>query len=120
MGDGYAGPVTVVAGEVTVRADARLTGQVEPVDGRFHWGGRLAPGPELAGLVRAGSPAALLRVDDGPWCEARLAEVDPWGGIRVSALGSPPWTVEEPAVPDEAVEDLRRTDLAAHPPPRHR
>jgi len=93
MGDGYAGPVVVVAGDVTVRADARLTGRVEPVDGRFHWGGRLAPNAELAGLVRGGARAVLLRLDNGPSCDARLQEVDPWGGVRVSAVGSPPWTV---------------------------
>jgi hypothetical protein len=93
MGEEYAGPVTVVAGDVTVRADARLTGHVEPVDGRFHWGGRLAPNAELAGLVRGGARAVLLRLDDGPSCDARLQEVDPWGGVKVSAVGSPPWTV---------------------------
>jgi len=93
MGEDYAGPVVVVAGDVAVRADARLAGRVEPVDGRFHWGGRLAPDPELAGLVRGGARAVLLRVDDGPPRDARLQEVDPWGGVRVAAVGSPPWTV---------------------------
>jgi hypothetical protein len=93
MGDEYAGPVMVVANDVTIRADARLTGQVEPVDGRFHWGGRLAPSAELVELVRAGARAVVLRVDGGPPCGARLEEVDPWGGVRVAAVGSPPWTV---------------------------
>jgi len=93
MGEEYAGPVMVVAGDVTVRADARLTGHVEPVDGRFHWGGRLAPNAELVGLVRGGARAVLLRLDNGSSCDARLQEVDPWGGVRVAAVGSPPWTV---------------------------
>jgi cation diffusion facilitator CzcD-associated flavoprotein CzcO len=112
MSDGYAGPVTVVAGDVTVRAEARLAGHVEPVDGRFHWGGRLAPSAELAGLVRAGTPAVVLRVADGPPCDARLEEVDPWGGVRVAAVGSPPWTVGESGVMDEAAEDRRHIDIA--------
>ncbi|GIH18428.1 DUF4873 domain-containing protein [Rugosimonospora africana] len=89
--EGYAGPVVVVAGEVTVRGEAHLSGHVEPVDGRFHWGGRLTPDPALAGLVRAGTRSVRVSVGDRPPCEARLGDVDPWGGVRLRGTGRPPW-----------------------------
>lgn len=90
-GEDYAGPVRVVAGEVGVSVEARLSGHVEPVDGRYHWGGRLAPDPALGGLVRAGTRSVRVSVGDGPPCEARLDEVDPWGGVRLRGTGRPPW-----------------------------
>ncbi len=89
--DDYAGPVVVAAGEVTVCGQARLAGRVEPVDGRFHWSGRIAPDPVLAGLVRGGSRSVRVSVGDRPPCEARLDDVDPWGGVRLTGVGRPPW-----------------------------
>jgi hypothetical protein len=71
----------------------RLTGRFEPVDGRFHWGGRIAAHDGVAQLVRTGHREATLTVSGGgAGSEARLGEVDPWGGVRVFAVGRPPWT----------------------------
>ncbi|HEY2670167.1 MAG TPA: DUF4873 domain-containing protein [Rugosimonospora sp.] len=118
----YEGPVVLDAAGVTTHADARLSGHVEPLDGRFHWGGRLAPNDELAGLVRAGTRSVRIRVADGPPCDARLDEVDPWGGIRLSAAGRPPWpteaatervTAEDSAAKDSAADRSAAEDSAA-------
>jgi hypothetical protein len=91
IGDDYAGPVVVAAGEVTVCGQARLSGRVEPVDGRFHWSGRVAPDPVLAGLVRDGIRSVRVSAGGRPPCEARLDGVDPWGGVRLTGTGRPPW-----------------------------
>jgi hypothetical protein len=90
-GDDYAGPVVVTAGEVTVCGQARLSGRVEPVDGKFHWSGRVAPDPVLAGLLRDGIRSVRVSAGDRPPCEARLDDVDPWGGVRLTGTGRPPW-----------------------------
>jgi hypothetical protein len=89
----FDGELTVIAGERTLPGRARLGGHVEPVDGRFHWMGRLAPDDAIAALVRTGTRAVQVQVAAGPRCEARLSEVDPWGGVRVSGVGVPPWVV---------------------------
>lgn len=75
-------------GELTVLV--HLRGRWEPVDGRYHWGGRIEPVEEVAALVRAGRREVSLRIGDR-WAAARLAEVDPWGGVGITGIGAPPW-----------------------------
>jgi hypothetical protein len=59
-----------------------MQGRVEPVDGRFHWAGRIAPDERVEALVRSGERDARL---DG--VAVRLTEVDPWGGVLVRGTG---------------------------------
>ena len=82
----YEGPAHVGELAVTVH----LSGRWEPVDGRYHWGGGIEPLDEVACLVRAGRRDVSLRVGDRS-AAARLAEVDPWGGVRITGVGAPPW-----------------------------
>ncbi|GIH09554.1 hypothetical protein Rhe02_76210 [Rhizocola hellebori] len=62
----------------TFEVQARMLGRVEPVDGRYHWDGRIEPDERIAALVRSGARQARL---DG--VAVRLTEVDPWGGVLV-------------------------------------
>jgi Domain of unknown function (DUF4873) len=82
----YEGPALVGDLPVTVH----LSGRWEPVDGRYHWGGRIEPLDEVARLVRVGRREVSLRIGDRA-ADARLAEVDPWGGVRVTGIGAAPW-----------------------------
>lgn len=86
----YHGPAQVAGTAVRVH----LTGRWEPVDGRYHWGGRIEPAEQVAGLLRSGRRDVELRIA-GRVSPARLAEVDPWGGIRVTGVGPPPWPSDE-------------------------
>jgi hypothetical protein len=45
---------------------------------------------EVAEAVRRGVHAATLHIGDRPFA-VHLAEVDPWCGVRVRAVGPPPW-----------------------------
>lgn len=85
----YDGPAHI--GENAVRV--RLRGRFEPVDGRYHWGGRIEPDPDIARLVRAGRRDVRLVIGDRA-APARLGDVDPWGGVRITGVGAPPWPVE--------------------------
>src|SRR5262249_48358949 len=80
-------------GEDTYDVRVYLSGRVEPVDGRYHWGGRIAANDGVAQLVRDGRRAVTLRTADGGGSAvpARLGEGDAWGGIGVRATGTPPW-----------------------------
>ncbi|PWR08206.1 DUF4873 domain-containing protein [Micromonospora acroterricola] len=82
----YHGPAEVAGTSVRVH----LAGRWEPVDGRYHWGGRIEPDARVAGLVRSGRRDVELRIA-GRARPARLAEVDPWGGVGVTGVGAPPW-----------------------------
>lgn len=78
---------TTADGEIAV--EVRLRGHFEPLDGRFHWYGRIAANPELADSVQSGA-TVVLETPHGR-AQAWLADVDPWGRFRVSGTGRPPF-----------------------------
>ncbi|WP_193043828.1 DUF4873 domain-containing protein [Mycolicibacterium baixiangningiae] len=64
----------------------RLTGHLNPIDGRYHWQGLAYGAPED---VQTGKPAQL-------WIEnrsatVRLVERIPSGQLMVSGVGTPPY-----------------------------
>ncbi|MET7397091.1 DUF4873 domain-containing protein [Dactylosporangium sp. NPDC005572] len=83
---------TLLAGAESLDVTLRLSGRFDPLDGRYHWGGR-ATGAGVADLVRSGRRAVLLRAGGAP-VPARLVEVDPWGGVRVAGTGTPPYPID--------------------------
>ncbi|MGW5666619.1 DUF4873 domain-containing protein [Micromonospora sp. NPDC003776] len=83
------GPAWIADTEVRLHG----TGRWEPVDGRYHWAGRIEPEPRIARLLRSGRRDVAVRVGDRT-APGRLVEVDPWGGVRVTGVGAPPWPPE--------------------------
>lgn len=83
------GPAWIADTEVSLHG----TGRWEPVDGHYHWAGRIAPEPRIVRLLRSGRRDVLVRVGDRT-APGRLVEVDPWGGVRVTGVGAPPWPAE--------------------------
>ncbi|MFG3302731.1 DUF4873 domain-containing protein [Micromonospora chersina] len=79
----------------TVRLHAG--GRWEPVDGRYHWAGRIEPESRMLRLLRSGRRDVEVRVGERV-VRGRLAEADPWGGVRITGVGEPPW-------PPDADED---------------
>ena len=75
------------AGDIAVEVDLR--GRFEPLDGKFHWYGRIGTNPSLTERVRPGSTVTLTT--PGGSAEGRLSNVDPWGRFRVSGTGRPPF-----------------------------
>jgi cation diffusion facilitator CzcD-associated flavoprotein CzcO len=104
--DGYTGPATLVVAGAQIPVEVRLSGRVEPVDGRFHWAGRIAPHDAVSRLVRAGTRSAALRIGDGAPVAVRLGTIDPWGAVRVQATSPPPWPEADPAETDERSLDV--------------
>ena len=83
MSDGYSGPATLTVDGRPVPVHAVLDARYEPQDGRLHWFGR------LRGDVPRGVEVAL-DAGAGP-TPARLGDVDPWGRVRVTGVGPPPY-----------------------------
>ena len=91
-GEEYAGPATVSTGSTTgdgVDVEVQLRGHFEPLDGRFHWYGRIAANDALAARVRSGE-TVLLTTRRGS-AEGRVSDVDPWGRFRIAGTGRPPF-----------------------------
>jgi cation diffusion facilitator CzcD-associated flavoprotein CzcO len=109
--DGYTGPATLTAAGSQLTVDVRLSGRVEPVDGRYHWAGRIAPQDAVSRLVRAGTLSAILRIGDNAPVAVRLGDVDPWGAVRVQATSPPPWPGSDADEPEEP-EDETTLDVA--------
>lgn len=70
--------------------ELHLTGHFQPLDGRYHWGGRMTGGSAVSALLRAGRRDVRLRCAPAASVPARLLEVDPWGNVRFCGTGAPP------------------------------
>ncbi len=82
--ESYDGPAALDDLPVQVR----LRGHFQPIDGLFHWWGRVAADDALDD-GRSGS-TVTLRTAYGE-APARLSDRDPWGRFRVSGTGRPPF-----------------------------
>jgi hypothetical protein len=89
--EGYTGPATLRVGGEELALRVRISGHFEPIDGRYRWSGAASGGQHLVELVRAGHRDATLLVPDGAPAPARLGEPDPWGAVRLTGTGRPPW-----------------------------
>lgn len=93
--EGYDGPAHLITDGTEVRVEVRLRGMFQPIDGRYHWYGRVGAGDDVDGLVEAlvGARTRLsLRTPHGE-APARLADRDPWGRYRITGTGRPPFPV---------------------------
>lgn len=96
--DVYSGPaVLVLAGlaGVAVQVRARLTGHVDPNDGRFHWRGTVTGA--LPDDALKGQRAVMLSIGER-YAPGQLTERTPWGGYTVVGVGDPPFAMTGSAV----------------------
>lgn len=92
--DGYTGPATLTVDGRAVPVHALLDARHEPQDGRLHWFGRLRAEETALGDLPA-TAVLLLDAGAGP-VAARLGDVDPWGRVRVTGVGRPPYASHQP------------------------
>jgi hypothetical protein len=92
--DGYRGPARVELGDEVVDVDVTLTGHLEPLDGRYHWYGRIAQHDAVDAAKRDGLTDVALTIGAGTPAAGRLAEHDAWGNMRITGLGAPPFELE--------------------------
>ncbi|NYJ02414.1 hypothetical protein HNR19_003112 [Nocardioides thalensis] len=87
-GEAYDGPADLVTDDESHPVEVQLRGFFQPLDGHFHWYGRIAETPALA-TVRSGATVTLQT----PYGEAtgRVSDVDPWRRFRISGTGRPPF-----------------------------
>lgn len=91
--DGYRGPATLELPDGELEVQVKLAGAFQPIDGRFHWQGRVAADAELTRRATSGG-TVHVRIGEHR-TEAKLNDVDPWGRFRIAGLGRPPYDVEE-------------------------
>ena len=86
---GYDGPARLVAGDRSAEVTVTLRGVFQPIDGKYHWHGRVAADPSVGDLARTGA-SVVLQTTEGE-APARLSDEDPWGRFRVTGTGRPPF-----------------------------
>lgn len=88
----YDGQASMRIGDVEHAVRVRLTGHLDPIDGRYHWRGMVF---ELAPEAAARMPQPV-HVAIGPRAaQGQLTEVTPWGTYGVTGIGAPPYPLDE-------------------------
>ncbi len=89
--DGCEGPARLAVGEDVFDVEVVLGGHLEPLDGKYHWYGRVVQNDAVDAAKRGGATTVVLTIGDGDGAEGRLAEHDAWGNMRITGLGAPPF-----------------------------
>ncbi len=116
--DGYEGPATLVAGGARVDVQVRLRGHFQPIDGRYHWYGRIEPNEAWPACSARGRARAVLTTPEGS-APCELSDPDPWQRYRVTGLSTPPFaaqTATRGAPQDEAANPEPRGEISTAAP----
>ena len=120
--DGYQGTAVLEVGGRRYEVRVDLRGYFQPIDGRYHWYGRIAPEAELAGSLTAGRTKGTLTTSHGS-APAEVGDPDPWGRYRVEGVSTPPFrtvftdpdrAAALPPRPDERAQDVTEGGLPRH------
>lgn len=87
-GAGFTGAAEIELDGRRIPVQVTLRGDFQPIDGRFHWYGRVTSTPALA-QVRAGAPMVLHTAAGS--AAGKLDDLDLWGRFRVAGTGTPPF-----------------------------
>ncbi|MCM6775482.1 DUF4873 domain-containing protein [Nocardia sp. CDC159] len=87
----YSGPALLDAPGVELLVTVTLNGHPDPIDGRYHWYGRITADADLPDPGRGG---VFLTLPGGRPTAGRLQERDPWGHLRITGVGEPPFPLE--------------------------
>ncbi|BBN46801.1 hypothetical protein MOKP45_20730 [Mycobacterium avium subsp. hominissuis] len=90
--DTYDGAATLEIAGDRHPVRVRLTGHLDPIDGRYHWQGTVfgSPSEPLPGDLLGQARAATLTVGQRS-APARIVERTPWGTHTVAGVGAPPY-----------------------------
>ncbi|MCI2417754.1 DUF4873 domain-containing protein [Saccharopolyspora sp. K220] len=90
--DDYRGPATIRAADREIPVEVVLRGHFQPIDGRFHWYGRLAAQRSVDEFAAHCKKDVVLRTPSGE-AIGTLSDPDPWGRYRITGTGRPPFPI---------------------------
>lgn len=89
-GEGYTGPATLLIDGAELAVEVDLRGHFEPIDGYFHWYGRVASADGVTAAVTGNRARVVLRTPAGER-PAELSDPDLWGRFRITGTSTPPF-----------------------------
>jgi cation diffusion facilitator CzcD-associated flavoprotein CzcO len=111
--DGYEGTAVVEVGRSRFDVQVRLRGHFQPIDGRYHWYGRISAHEGLDGVLGSGKAAGVLTTAEGS-APCELSEPDPSRRYRVTGISTPPFrTADAAELGAGAEEDAPYRDAGA-------
>ena len=88
--DGYSGPARLILGEARFDVQVDLRGHFEPIDGRYHWYGRIASNESLDELLAGVKASGVLQTPHGS-SPCQVSEPDTWQRYRLTGYSTPPF-----------------------------
>jgi hypothetical protein len=84
----YDGPAQLTVGDEEYSVRVRLTGRLDPIDGKYHWQGTVFD-------TTAELPSRPVRLTvDQCGVDARIVETTPWGSYSIAGVGAPPYAAQ--------------------------
>ncbi|MBB4686051.1 DUF4873 domain-containing protein [Amycolatopsis jiangsuensis] len=99
--DGYHGPATLLVGDAQLPVEVELRGHFQPIDGYYHWYGRIAVDAALTEHVGGRKKSCEIRVGELT-ATGEVSDPDPWGRYRITGTSTPPFTVPKTLAEVEA------------------
>jgi hypothetical protein len=90
--DVYESAATIRVGDDERQVRVRLSGRLDPIDGRYHWQGTVFEGT-LDALLTQRRPVTLTIGERSADC--RITERTPQGGYSVTGVGAPPYALDD-------------------------
>ena len=94
--DGYEGTAVLAVDRSRFDVQVRLRGHFQPIDGRYHWYGRIDAHEGLDELLGSGKASGMLTTAEGS-APCELSEPDPSRRYRVTGVSTPPFRAGEAA-----------------------
>jgi len=94
--DGYEGTAVLEVDRSRFDVQVRLRGHFQPIDGRYHWYGRIDAHEGLDELLGSAKASGMLTTAEGS-APCELSEPDPSRRYRVTGLSTPPFRAGEAA-----------------------
>jgi cation diffusion facilitator CzcD-associated flavoprotein CzcO len=94
--DGYEGTAVLEVNRSRFDVQVRLRGHFQPIDGRYHWYGRIDAHEGLDELLGSGKARGVLTTAEGS-APCELSEPDPSHRYRITGISTPPFRAWEAA-----------------------
>ena len=100
--DGYTGTAALTVGAAHFEVTVELRGFFQPIDGRYHWHGRIGRHDGLTAALGSARATGTLSTPEGH-APCELSDPDPWQRYRVAGVSAPPFATQT-QVPPQAPE----------------
>lgn len=88
--DDYVGDAILTLEETELPVEIQLRGYFQPIDGYYHWYGRIRPNDALAELAAGKKKRVEIRTPQRT-ATGEISDPDPWGRYRITGTSTPPF-----------------------------